>query len=283
METKIQALGFSGFYQGIWDISENEHVKIHDHFSSEYGLNHLQLKDEWSFGPEYKDDVISMYAEGYIEMVNRILETNIKYVGRHLWQPRDYNYGNDEIYCHVEIEDYDALIKYLIELANDERYRSYIIEAIKRNHTSYPGFMSFMSNEFDEWCNIELLDSDNNHYLAYFIAYLVQAISPGSLQGFNEFVYYEACEAGLHIVKPESEDAKEEWKLYSKYGTLYTDWAAEHPMRYENTEHSWPKHIVLDWDEYKERFMDYVQEYEAEQKRLEYLRNQPIIPGLFDE
>lgn len=283
METTIIAHGFSGFYQGIWDISENEYVEIYDHFSSEEGMDHLQLKDEWGFGPEYKDNVISKYAEGYIDLMVINLGIDIKYVGRHIWSPRDYNYGNDEIHCHIEIDDYEGLVNRLISLAKDEQYHKYVVESIKRNHTSCAGYISHMSNDFDEWCNDYLHDQDNNHYLGCFMAYILQAMYPGMLRDFNEHMYYVACEDGLHILQPESEEAKDEWDLYNKYESLYTDWAAEHPMRYENTETSWPKFIVLDWDEYKEQFMDFIQEYEAEQKRLEYLRNQPIIPGLFDE
>lgn len=71
--------------------------------------------------------------------------------------------------------------------------------------------------------------------------------------------------------------------IYLKYGSLYTDYATAHPMRYENPDKGkWPYWIVIDWDDYKEQFLDYVEKHEKEQKRKAALAAMPAIPGLFD-
>lgn len=54
MQIEIEALGFTGFYQGIWGQSENEYNEIQ---SMKYGdyedIESLQFIEDWGFGPDY--------------------------------------------------------------------------------------------------------------------------------------------------------------------------------------------------------------------------------------
>ncbi len=83
-------------------------------------------------------------------------------------------------------------------------------------------------------------------------------------------------------MEPETDEAKEEYELYLKYGILYADYAEEHPIRYPDPNR--PTYYTEDdWDDYKESFMEYLETYEEEQKRKAALAAQPVIPGLLEE
>lgn len=281
MVLELEALGFTGFYQGIWDQGENEWTEIHE---MKYGqcedFEDLQFIDEWGFGEDYRDKIGQAYSEAFVEMVNDVLGTDFELISKHIRSPREYNFRTDEIYCKVEIGDRDELIKKLVALANSQPViRDAVAQSIRANHTSYDGFISFMNNDFDKWCNIYLTEGDDI-YLSCFIGYLVNAINPGCLRSLNESVYIYVCEStDYHVVEPESDDAKAEWKIYQKYGNDYTDWTREHPIRYENPNPYGHHYVVLDWDEYKEMFLEHMEELEFQRKRKACLEAQPKLPG----
>ena len=54
--------------------------------------------------------------------------------------------------------------------------------------------------------------------------------------------------------------AKDEWNLYEQFGSIYTKYADEHPLRYPD---QW------EWEEYKEEFLTHADEYDKELKRKE--------------
>ena len=84
---------------------------------------------------------------------------------------------------------------------------------------------------------------------------------------------------------PETDEAKEEHQLYSEHRDTYTEFLKEYRKNHvDPTRHDWPednrRRYDVDWDEFKEAFSEHLEFLEAERKRLEYLRNQPGIPGL---
>lgn len=282
MKLELEALGFTGFYQGIWDQGENEWTEIHEMKYGQYeDFEDLQFIDEWGFGEDYRDNIGKAYAEAFVELVNDTLGTDFELTGQYVRSPREYNFRTDEIYCVVEIGDRDELIKKLVALANSKTVIcDAVAQSIRANHTSCSGFISFMNNDFDKWCNIYLTEGDDN-YLSCFIGYLVNAINPGSLRHLNESVYCYVCEStDYHVVEPETEDAKAEWEVYEKYGSDYTEWTREHPIRFEKATPYGTRYVVLDWDEYKEMFLEHMEEVELERKRKAWLDAQPKIPGL---
>lgn len=281
---ELEALGFTGFYQGIWDQGENEYCETRELRHGEYeDILDLQLLDDWGFGPDYRDNIAKLYAEAYIELVNDTLGTDFKLLSQSVYSPQYYNFRTDEIYCKVEIEDWDNTICRLRELCNDSRYKDGIVESIRRNHTSCDGFVSFMDNELDEWLE-SIEDPNDTRYISCLVGYLVNVINVSSLRGLNESVYSWATEQGYQETEPETDESKEEWDLYLKYRDVYTDYSRNHPMRYANpNKGAWPNYIVVDWDDYKEDFLEVAAKYEEELKHKAALAAQPVIPGLFDD
>lgn len=264
MILELEALGFTGFYQGIWDQGENEYRETRDMKYGEYDdIEDLQLLDDWGFSPDYRDNIAKLYAETYIEHINDVLGIDLKLVGQWVRSPKYYNFSTDEIYCKVEIDDLEKLVNHLRVLCNDPRYKEDVIETIKQNHTSCDGFISYMSNDFEDWMDC-IADPDDDRYISCLIGYLVNVIAPGSLRELNESVYCWASEQGYQISDPQTDDAKDEWELYLKYRGIYTEYTREHPICYPDP-HRPGYHTTDDWDDYKERFMEYAEAYEVEQ------------------
>lgn len=282
MTLELEALGFSGFYQGIWDQGENEYREIHEQKYGDYpDIEDIQLLDEWGFDPDYRNNVAKLYAETYIEHINDTLGIDLKLIGQWVRSPQYYNYSTDEIYCKVEIDDLNKLADHLHKLCNDPRYKEDVVETIRENHTSCDGFISFMSNQFDDWMEF-ISDPQDDKYISCLIGYLVNVIRPGSLKELNNSVYCWSSEQGYELVGPQTNESKDEWELYLKHGSIYTDYTHDHPMRYPDP-HRPGYFIIDDWDDYKERFLEYLETYEEEQKRKAALAAQPQIPGLLDE
>lgn len=284
MRLNLEVPSFTGFYQGVWDQSENEWIEVHEMKYGDYeDFESLNLIDDWGFGSDYRDNVAKLFAKNYAEIIKNCLAVPMEYVGCYVDSPKEYNFRTDRIYATFEVPDYDALIKRLNELGSLPEYRTELAALIKKYHTSCDGFISFMSNDIEDWFGL-MYDPSNDHYTSYFIGYLLSLMAPEEIEGLNESVYEYVLEnTDYHCVEPETDDAKEEWELYLQYRDIYTEFASSNPMRYENPDKGkWPPYIVLDWDDYKEQFLNYIKKHEQEQKRKAALAAMPVIPGLFD-
>lgn len=282
MRLDLQVPSFTGFYQGIWDQSENEWIETHEMKYGEHeDFESLNLIDDWGFGPDYRDKVAKLFAEDYAKIIENCLGVPMEYIGYFIDSPKEYNFRTDRIYATFEVPDYDALVKRLNQLGSLPEYRTELAALIKKYHTSCDGFWSFMSNDIEEWFGL-MYDPSNDHYTSYFTGYLLSLMAPEEIEGLNESEYEYVLEnTDYHCVEPETDDAKDEWEVYLKYGSVYTDWAVEHPMRHPDPYRP-GYNTIDDWEDYKEQFLDYVKEYEKEQKRKAVLAAQPEIPGLFD-
>lgn len=287
MKTELEALGFTGFYQGIWEQSENECIARQQRIDGDdANLRFLEFFDDWDFGEDYSDKVTKEYAERYVELVNNTLGTDFKLVAQSLWSPMEYNFQTDKIFCVVEIDDYDSLVDRLVKMVatNLELY-NVMRKAIRENHTSGSGFISFLHNDINMWFGL-IQDPDNQTYFSRFVGYLVNAMKPGCLSELNDDVYdYVECNTDWHSPRPQSEEAQEEYELYIRHGDLYIDFLKEYREYHINPNRKdWPKDNWLrydvDWDEFKEAFSEYIEPIIAERERLENIRKQPVIPGL---
>lgn len=282
MRLDLEVPSFTGFYQGIWDQVENEWIEIHEMKYGEHeDFECLQLIDDWGFGPDYRDKVAKLFADDYAKIIQNCIGVPMEYVGYYIDSPKEYNFRTDRIYAVFKVTDYDALIKRLNELGSLPEYRTELAALIKKYHTSCDGFISFMSNDIEEWFGL-MYDPSNEHYTSYFIGYLLSLMAPEEIDGLNESVYQYVLEnTDYHCVEPETEDAKDEWNVYLKYGKVYTDWTTEHPRRHPDP-YNPGRYAIDDWEDYKESFMEVAEEYEQEQKRKVALAAMPVIPGLFD-
>lgn len=173
----IKAPLFPGFYCGPFDISEREYDVINEeleYYKQDYKLE-LDSETDLQFDYEqFKQDVIDGWIQGLrvympVECVSDIQFDN-------LWSPNDYNpWRNgghtDEINITVTMTpDWkDKMHEFMID--NEEWLR----DRIRQDWTSYDGFMSFMSNDYDEWHQFLFADEDSRYVECMLTYMMVQA------------------------------------------------------------------------------------------------------------
>lgn len=258
MKFEIRALTFGGFYGGFWDQGENEYNEA----QIDENLDIVQLTDEWGFGPNYRSEVAEIYAHNYVDMCNEILDVDLKRVSQSVVSPREYNFETDKIFIEVEVDDYTQFIDKLIKLADNPEYRAKLGNMIHERHTSCEGFWSWMSNDIEKWFMF-MYDPDNSHYTSFFMAYLMEVMDPEMYEDLDYSVYaYVSESTGLHMLEPETEEAREEYELFQKYPEAYTAFV-EGPGKDQMNSYC-PS--AEDWDEYKDQFNKFLQEYNTKQQ-----------------
>lgn len=281
IQIDLEVLPFTGFYGGVWDQSENEYVQTRELKYGDYEeIESLQFLDDWGFAPDYRDQIAKMFADAYCSKLQEMLGLDVKLVGAWVRSPQYYNYSTDEIYATFEVEDYDALVKRVCHFVDKPEYRTKLANIIKERHSSRDGFWSFMSNDIEEWYGL-ICNPDDDKYISYLIGYLLEIVDPDWFATLNDDMYRVAMEYGLQETYPSTPEAKEEFEIYKQYREVYTKWAGAHPRIYKNpNKNSYPNFIVLEWEDYKKMWLEYITEYELEQKRKALM---PVIPGLFDD
>lgn len=144
---------FEGFYNSYLDLSEN--IEVGE--GEEFCMNEEQFdKIDWK---STNNNVSKFYLE-YIkdelkDFFNEIGIINLDFVK--VDSPKYYNYSSDKLVCNIEVNKN----KFITEL------QKYSFEAweqfLKDNFTSYDGFISFYTNDPNEWTELieEKFDTDN--------------------------------------------------------------------------------------------------------------------------
>lgn len=140
---------FPGFYGTIFEPYEDNEIEYINELRKDKGLDDIGWEDcEW----DYKD-----YRERVAECVMRFVEWKLKQMGlkftyQAIQSPKFYNFSNDSINVEVEVENMNKIIQYLNE--NEDEFRQHI----KESYTSCDGFISYHSNNSDNW--IDDLESE---------------------------------------------------------------------------------------------------------------------------
>lgn len=158
---------FEGFYCSIWSPDDDVY-----NYSVEEGA-----EEDKNFTVDYKGyqkAVCEKYTDVWEEWMQEYIHEDIKLEFLQVWQPRFYNYVNDA--CEVRISLTHQAKKAIIEKIINHRDK--IAGWIKENHTSSSGFISFLSNDIDDWGGWVLFNTNAYHqasYLAYMLYYIVKA------------------------------------------------------------------------------------------------------------
>lgn len=196
--------GFSGFYDSIWSgVGDCESDELaHEGFKHAY---------DWHWSEQGLNYVVDQYAEEYLDLVNLTLGLHLSKNGKaSIDSPREYNFRTDEIWFDVDllVEDTDRIIALMKE------HRDELRKIIKGNHSSRDGFISFMSNDVDEWINHELFLSEGKvQYLSCAVDYLLDIYGEGDYDGhFFECWGYESMWQAMEY-EPELEEEYEKYRM----------------------------------------------------------------------
>ena len=169
------------------------------HYSSEYYWDNFQ-------NDKYKkriQELASEFLDGKIDDDEGI-EITIKC--KEIYSPKEYNFGTDEIVIDVTYSKMKILQVVKKEHENFNQF-------LKDNYTSYDGFMSFTSNNFDDW----LVDFEENEdrSVGAVLSYLFQERITENRYEFETFVVESI--GGQYWDFIDSTDYENEVVLLKKY------------------------------------------------------------------
>lgn len=177
----------------INDDKENGYI----HFDSEYYWDNFQ-------NDKYKKRIAELAGEYLNGKIVSLNGTEITIKCRHIFSPSYYNFSTDEIVIDVTYNK-----RKLLQVAKDERDQ---FEAfLKAKYTSYDGFASFTSNNYDDWL-IGFKDNDSRDVGAIlsYIYFMWQNEDHGTFDeyvrnelsyGYSEFIDSEDYEAEVVILE----------------------------------------------------------------------------------
>lgn len=203
-ESEIFLPSFDGFYESIWtpdfELLEEDH--------RERGIT---LTEDWEISREYYTDLAREYTSYLEECYRSELGVDIHLEFSELFSPREYNFTTDKIYCKLTCDDKDKFVERINDLIA-ENYDA-VGEYIKENHSSYSGFISFMSADVNEWMD-EWLEDDRE--LSCLLYYLVDILRDqrGELERIDTEIHWlirENIDASFYAY-PATDRAKEELK-----------------------------------------------------------------------
>ena len=99
--------------------------------------------------------------------------------------PQYYNYSTDRCFCLVDTnrKTLKLIKKYTLRLEGVEQY-------IKDHFTSYDGFISFITNDFNKWKELDIEDYEENMLIAL-LDMLIALSDEEAFRNITEDTYYD--------------------------------------------------------------------------------------------
>lgn len=164
MKYEIELPFFAGFYESILNNCETALNAIKDEIDDIYATYGIETStDDFSFDSESREnDIIeSFIKEFYDNSPAFVLGVTFK----SLHSPNYYNFETDKIYAEVDLsEDWKEQVGTFIK----DNYE-WVKAKVKKDWSSRDGFVSFMSNDIDEWMD----NLDDERYVSSIIGYIM--------------------------------------------------------------------------------------------------------------
>ena len=158
---------FEGFYDSIWEPD----TEIY------YECERTGQEEDVDFtfdNQEYQHDICENYTQVWEFWMREFISDDIQLEFLEVVSPQYYT-AWDTDRCRVKIQLTQAAEDAII--AKIEKHRELLAQWIKENHTSRDGFISYLSNDIDQWPS-RLFDDNEIHqpaYLFYMLYYIVKA------------------------------------------------------------------------------------------------------------
>ena len=183
---------FEGFYDSIWEPD----TEIY------YECERTGQEEDVDFtfdNQEYQHDICENYTQVWEFWMREFISDDIQLEFLEVVSPQYYT-AWDTDRCRVKIKLTQAAEDAII--AKIEQHRELLAQWIKENHTSRDGFISYLSNDIDQWPS-RLFDDNEIHqpaYLFYMLYYIVKAefIRIGENVNLEHEAYGHICE-GIDI------------------------------------------------------------------------------------
>jgi len=180
---------FPGFYNTMFEPCEENEIYSHNQENS----TDLSYDDfEWDYS-DYQDRVASAFVESFEREFKDIMPgIDIKF--QKVVSPREYNFRNDSINIEVNMNFNNFMV---IVNENKENIREYI----RQNYTSRDGFISWHSNDVEDWCNPEYIMENLEHR----VGALMEALAHVHLDT-DDIIYWADSEMWINYTVKETEN-----------------------------------------------------------------------------
>ena len=158
---------FEGFYDSIWEPDTEIYYEC-ERTGQEEDVD-FTFDDQ-----EYRHDICENYTQVWELWLREFISDDIQLEFLEVVSPQYYT-AWDTDRCHVKIQLTQAAEDAII--AKIEQHRELLATWIKENHTSRDGFISYLSNDIDQWHSRLFDDNETRQpaYLFYMLYYIVKA------------------------------------------------------------------------------------------------------------
>ena len=190
----IEAMFFPGLYESILCDSDSQYYaekEYADYLMGEYpGFDVDPDTDIQADYERFRNDMAKAWVDSWKDYLPKIViscqYTDLVPPSNTGYGP-DYRFGTDKVYVDIElVPDWFAHMKKFI-YDNHEWFE----DRIKKDWTSYDGFMSFMENNIDGWIQ-GLLDEDER-YIGTTVAYMMMFEHDKFWEGVNFDAVESVC------------------------------------------------------------------------------------------
>ena len=195
---------FSGFYNTIFDGS-NSFLEYELDCEESFRDNYPDLKDvPWDFIKENFWDVCR-FQKAELGCVQYIVDSlsDIFYMGddrivlgcefEKIISPKEYNFTNDAVDVIIDV-DMEALKRFLDD--HEDEFEKYLI----RRYTSRDGFMSWCSNDIEEWKTItENFTKLDGHYLGSILDFYAEIYEIDNYTMYDDSNCHEGYSNGVEV------------------------------------------------------------------------------------
>ena len=190
---------FDGFYESIHcncdefiDYEHEDEAILKDLlYFSEDKADVVYEYDDFN---QYKADVCTTFMELFVERVIDVLPSNITnnkdfkfdIAGEvEVYSPKYYNYTTDKCYINVQT-NYKTLNMIKKHTLSLKGVQDYMID----NYTSYDGFISFLSNDKEDWEKTDIKDYKENMIIGLLDMLVILSDGEKVRYELNEDTYY---------------------------------------------------------------------------------------------
>ena len=180
---------FPGFCNTMFEPCEDNEIYSHN---QEHDTDLSYDDFNWDYD-DYQDRVASAFVESFEREFKDIVPgVDIKF--QNVVSPKEYNFRNDSINIEVNMNFLDFM---LIVNNNKENIRDYI----RQNYTSRDGFISWHSNDVEDWCNPDYIMEKPEHR----IGALMEALAQHYIE-FDDIIYWADSEMWISYTVKETEN-----------------------------------------------------------------------------
>lgn len=180
---------FVGFYDSIWEPD----AEIY------YECERTGQEEDVDFTfdyQEYRHDICEDYTEVWESWLQEFISDDIQLEFLKVVRPQYYTAWETDR-CRVKIQLTQAAEDAII--AKMGKHRELLAKWIKENHTSRDGFISYLSNDIDQWPSRLFDDQEIRQpaYLFYMLYYIVKAefIRMGESVDLEHEAYGQICDS----------------------------------------------------------------------------------------